>query len=236
MTCDEFSDAFEVLLNSHRFLNKYSEGTVSNTINLSEYEKSILLTKAQEDLIVAAYDGSNIFSDSFESSEKVRKFLNALVKTTELTSYITDEGISNKSYIFTLPEEDDLIWFTVYEEAVLADENLGSFTALVKPVTHDEYYHTQENPFKKANKKRVLRLDIANNKVELISEYTINTYKIRYISKPSPIILIDLTDYNLTINGKSEKTECVLNPAIHTAILERAVQLAYQSRAVKENE
>ena len=54
-------------------------------------------------------------------------------------------------------------------------------------------------------------------------------YLVRYLSRPTPIILIDLTD-NLSINGVSVKTECKLNPVIHRAILERAVKLAIISR------
>ena len=72
--------------------------------------------------------------------------------------------------------------------------------------------------------------------MELVSPYTLSKYIVRYVSKPSPIILIDLTNDGLTISGLSEKTECVLNPAIHMAILDRAVQMAYQSRATKSNE
>ena len=54
-------------------------------------------------------------------------------------------------------------------------------------------------------------------------------YKIRYISKPTPIILIDLPN-DLSINGLSTKSECTLNPVVHRAILDRAVELAVISK------
>lgn len=51
----------------------------------------------------------------------------------------------------------------------------------------------------------------------------------RYISQPTPIILVDLPD-GLSINGVSAESECELNPVVHRAILERAVQLAIISK------
>ena len=51
MTTEEFSNEFDVLLNS------YSSGG----IEFNEYEKSIFLTKAQEDLLVELYNGKNPF-------------------------------------------------------------------------------------------------------------------------------------------------------------------------------
>ena len=66
--------------------------------------------------------------------------------------------------------------------------------------------------------------------VEIISKYNIVQYLIRYLSRPTPIILVDLND-DLTINGIKERTECILNPVVHRAILDRAVKLALQSKA-----
>lgn len=238
MTCKEFSNEFDILLNSYRALNKYIEGNVPNTINLNEYEKSIFLTQAQEDLILLAYDGINPLRESFEGSEKIRKYLNELVRIKELDVEGPLSLSMYPTYWSHLPEDDEAVWFTIYEEAELENDRGGSWTALVKPVTHDEFFYTIQNPFKSPNKKRVLRLDISSNKVELIAnqKYIIKKYIIRYISKPAPIILVDLSKQRLTIGGKSEISECNLNPAIHRAILERAVQLAYQSRANISNE
>ena len=78
-----------------------------------------------------------------------------------------------------------------------------------------------------------LRIDIENNQVEIITPYTINKYLIRYIVKPTPIILVDLQD--LSINGISSKTECSLNSLIHREILEYAVRLALVSRVQTTN-
>lgn len=52
----------------------------------------------------------------------------------------------------------------------------------------------------------------------------IEKYTVRFIRKPKPIILENLED--LTIEGKSEASNCELDSSIHQEILQRAVELA----------
>ena len=56
----------------------------------------------------------------------------------------------------------------------------------------------------------------------------INTYTIKYVRRPKPIVLVDLaSEYgDVSINGTSSISECELNPLIHDEILQRAVELA----------
>ena len=65
--------------------------------------------------------------------------------------------------------------------------------------------------------------------MEVISTYNVDSQLIRYISKPTPIVLEQLPD-GLSINGVNTESECELNPVVHRAILERAVQLAIISK------
>jgi hypothetical protein len=76
-------------------------------------------------------------------------------------------------------------------------------------------------------------LDCGNNQVELISQFKIEDYLIRYLRKPKPIILTDLD--GLSINGISNITECELHSSLHESILQRAVLLALESRQIKTN-
>ena len=50
MTTEEFSNEFDTLLNSYS--NTEGFGKTTNTIELDEYEKSVFLTKAQEDVVI----------------------------------------------------------------------------------------------------------------------------------------------------------------------------------------
>lgn len=224
MTVEEFSNEFDTLLNSYSTYNQVS-------IELDEYEKSVFLTRAEEELVHNFYSGENPLGDSFEKTERVRRYLDKLIKTYIATDkQLGHNGLSPNSVFFELPKD---LWFITYESVTIEDDKLGCLnnsTILVVPTTQDEYYRVSRNPFKWAGKKRALRLDIDDNIVEIISEYNISKYLVRYVSKPEPIVLIDLPD-DLSINGVNKKTECKLNPVIHRAILEKAVELAINSKA-----
>ena len=92
MTTEEFSNEFDTLLNSYS--NEYS-------INIDEYEKSIFLSHAQEEILLELYNGKNQFEDSFEGTEEIRRYLSNLVKTYTTTKKEEDiTGLSDKSVFF----------------------------------------------------------------------------------------------------------------------------------------
>lgn len=216
MTTQEFSTEFDILYNN------ISANTAAPGVN--EYEKSVFLTQAQEALVLSIYNGQ-FNEDSFESTEEVSDYINTLVRQSKITDTIKGDGISENSVFYKLPTD---LWFITYESVILRDESLGCKNGqevIVKPVTQDRYYSISKNPFRRANDRRVLRL-LYEDKVELISKYKIESYLVRYLSKPEPIILEDLSSYGVTINGKTEITECKLNPVVHRLILNKAVQLA----------
>ncbi|WCF56876.1 hypothetical protein PhiCrAssBcn19_2 [Bacteroides phage PhiCrAssBcn19] len=222
MTNKEFSDGFSTLLNSFG---------VTPNITLDEYEKSTFLTNAQEQLIIDIYSGRNIiYGKSFEQTEEIRRYLSNLVETYETSTKVTGKlGLSKDSVFFEIPQDT---WFITYEVAFLKDSRLGcldGIEASVVPLPQDDLYRAKDNPFRGPSKDRVLRLDIKSDLAELISKYNVDKYLMRYISQPTPIILVDLPD-GLSINGVSTESECELNPVVHRAILERAVQLAIISK------
>ena len=87
MTTEEFSNEFDTLLNSHYTVEEF--GKVPNTIELDEYEKSVFLTKAQEEIVIDLYNGKNQFGDSFEKTEEIRRYLSDLIKT-----YVTSDKVN----------------------------------------------------------------------------------------------------------------------------------------------
>lgn len=230
MTIQEFSNEFDTLLNSYSTAPPYGKEHKLD-ITLDEYEKSVYLTKAQEEIIIGLYTGKNQFGESFERTEEIRRYLSDLVKTVILTEKLTGHvGLSRTSMFYQLPDD---VWFITYESATLKDERLGCLDgeeALIIPVTQDEYYKIAANPFRGPSKGRAVRLDIGGGVIEIISDYNIDKYLVRYMSRPKPIVLVDLEKSGLSINGVKVKTECKLNPVIHRAILERAVRLAIISK------
>ena len=213
MTNPEFSIEFDIL---------YNNISSNKAPGLNEYEKSVFLTKAQEQIVTELYSGRNTTYNSFEETEELRRYLNSLVIT---HSCQIPEGspnhVTSKSYSFVLPE--DLLYIT-YE--VCKNTSMKDFP--VYPVSQDELSKIMNNPFRGPSKHRVLRLDNGTNTVEIISNEEIIIYNLRYIRKPNPIILTDLED-ELSINGVSEESVCELDSSLHRTILDRAVALALQT-------
>jgi hypothetical protein len=233
MTNEEFSNGFDILVNSYRRFKDFDKQESLDSIEFDEYEKSVYLTKAQEELVINFYNGKNPYGDSFESTEEMRRYLDALVKTKvfTMTDALSSIGVSANSVLFQLPP--DLAFITM-EQITYDDEKLGCYngsTADVYPVTQDEYSKVKDNPFRGPTKYKAIRLDSGDKTVELVLKYAIKEYLIKYLSKPEPIILETLPN-GLTIEGASEQTECKLNSILHHTILERAVQMALQSKGI----
>lgn len=231
MTVEEFSNEFDVLIQSYSKQLKFRE---TDDLSFTEYEKSSFLTKAQEELVIEFYNGNNPNRDSFEKTEEIRRYLSSLVTSYEgkrVSSPI--QGLTATSKFFTIP---DNLWFITYESATLesTDKCINGLIVPVIPVRQDEFNRIRNNPFRGASKSRVLRLDVSGNLVELISKYDIDKYLIRYLAKPNPIIIENLPQ-SLSINNINKKTECSLNPALHRLILDRAVRMALISKSININ-
>lgn len=231
MTRKEFSDSFDTLLNSYSSRAGFGEETSRQTIALDEYEKSVFLTKAEKELVLSLYNGKNPYGESFESTEEMRRYLSTLVREKYLKP-ITNTGgmplgISSNSTFFTLPDD---LWFITLESVILENGKCGSRQQMtVYPTKQDEYQSIKDNPFRGANDRRALRLDLSDGNVEIICKYIIAMYYVRYLRKVSPIILEDLPD-GLNIDGESSVMECTLHETLHPRILDLAVKMALQSK------
>jgi hypothetical protein len=231
MTTEEFSNEFDVLLNSY---NQSLPFGASNdlTIALDEYEKSVFLTKAQRELVISLYNGNNQENNSFEKTEEIRRYLEPLVKTTILNEDPNHLGVSDNSTFFKLP--NDLLFIT-YESAYFDYSDCNTSTGVdVVATTQNDFQKTNRNPFRGPSKRRVIRLDAGGGLIELVSTKSIQRYLVRYLSNPTPIILNDFPD-NISIEGENIKTECKLNPVLHKKILENAVALAIASKTYKNS-
>lgn len=247
MTTDEFSDAFDTLVSSYRRFKNYDDKEVLDSIEFNEYEKSYFLTKAQEEIVISLYNGRNTSGDSFEKTEELRRLLNNLVVTHKQPlseENYNDLALTDKSYL--VPILDDIMYI-IYEAVRLKDDNLGCYNGTVinvQPITHDEYNKIKDNPFRGPTRYKALRLDTNDiktintndveltNCVEIISKYSCDEYIIRYLKKLNPIILADLDNTNVSIDGKTKKHDCELNSILHEYILERAVDMALRTKSI----
>lgn len=237
MTTKEFSDAFDTLLNSYSVQAGFGNSESIGGIVLDEYEKSLFLTQAQEQIVIELYTGRNAKASSFEKTEELRSNLKGLIKTASpVESDGEHSGISKYSKFFVLPKD---VLFITYESATLADESAGCKNGseiIIVPVTQDDFHKVMNNPFRGASKTRALRLDNSLDVAEIVSKYDIDNYTIRYLSKPTPIVLGNFDEDSIdgvSIDGVNKITECKLDSAMHRDILERAVALAIASRGVQ---
>lgn len=227
MNVQELSNLFDTLLQPYITKDNFGK---QNTLAFDEYEKSIFLTKAQEQIVLELYQ-------ELEQSEEVRKYLSNLIKTDNYAPVgEQDETLINNNFKSYKVEISNDILFMIYEQCTLSDENncVNNKIVSVVPTIHDDLDKVLKNPFKSPNNRKVIRLDF-DNKIELISKYNISNYKVRYLKKPNPIILVALED-NLSINnGDTKVSNGETNPILHERIVQRAVQLAVQSKVKSNN-
>ena len=228
MNIEEFSNEFDISINSYALVTQMGQTNYPISLEFDEYEKSLFLTKAQELYVINLYSGDD--KDAFETSEKYRRYLSELIVSAKLDKPIDyNNAYSSKSTVFKLPED---ILFITLEQASISnkdDECLDNKTLQIIPTRQDELHRVMKNPFRRPNKNKILRLDLGDNLIELVSEYKIKEYWLRYLKKPEPIILEDLPE-TLKINNKNEAQGCLLNSILHRPILETAINLAFNSR------
>lgn len=232
MTLKEFSNEFDVL---------YNNVSSNAAPGLNEYEKSVFLTKAQEEIIKNYLNPKgNKYGEGFDDSIKRQVDFSNLLDYLEYSSDTSSEviliasgsSIDARGKTFLLPAK---VLYIISEVATISLNN-KSVTTQVLPISYEEYLRLMSKPFKEPLRFQSWRLlshtfDSSGNKVlmtEIIpkSGATIQKYKIRYIRKPQPIILIDLTPYNASINNLSVQSSCELPEFLHHEILDRAVELA----------
>lgn len=237
MTNQELSYEFDVLASSY-----FREGgfTVSDSslLAFNEYEKSVYLTREQENFVIGLYSDSSSIG-SFERTEQLRRDLDNLLSEDVLDPKTAEfDNIVKGSQRFALPED---LWFIVYEAGrYVEDEDdecrkgVTDFPVEIVPVTYDTLHRIKANPFRGVTARRALRLDNGkknlDNYVEILAKYMLSKYYVKYIRRPNPIILTDLTASGLTINKKQEPMECELHESLHRLILDGAVRMAISSR------
>lgn len=236
MTLEGFSNGFDTLLNSYMQAASFGKGASAVDVVLDEYEKSLHLTRAQDNIVLSLYKGNNP-DEGFEYTEELRRYLAPLIKEARLSpdENITGVlGVDSNSKFFTLPED---VWFITYESVIISDGKCEGVNRLdVVPVRQDEYSKIRKNPFRGASDRRALRFDLADGVIEILSTKIVTSYYVRYLSQLKPIVLADFTSDNLTIQGVSEPTPCELPENLHYRILELAVQYALASKRLLNNE
>jgi len=259
MTNSEFSDIFSTLLNSYNTQAEFGDQASKREIVLDEYEKSVLLTQAQDIVVKSYFDGTlNPQGQGFDDSTRRQVDFSSLITVATLspetiTNIFDDRGIGFKLPTFNETTDTCDVLFILNEKVICETKTATGFdnkrVLVVVPISYKEYDREMSKPFAQPLKKQAWRLfqndgsgyDINTElivKQSIFDKYKASpvnvgdiqiTYKLRYVRRPAPIILEDLPD-GLTIDGVSEASECELNPIIHIDILNKAVELAIATR------
>ena len=219
MNVNEFSNEFDVLYNN--IMSNAAPG-------LNEYEKSVFLTKAQEEIVKNYFNPKgNKYQEGFDGSAKRQIDFSGLISVADATTTTLSPTFDVRAKVYKLPED----LFLIINESLTTDTDIKQVIA----IRYDEYTRLMSKPYKEPLKFQAWRLvtkgegsSIVQSEVISHSGETITKYTIRYVRRPKPIILCGLnSDYgDVSINGMSTVSECELNPLIHEEILQRAVELA----------
>lgn len=219
MTNSEFSNQFDVLYNN--IMSNQAPG-------LDEYEKSVFLTKAQNELVLAYFNPKgNKYLDGFDSSEERQIDFSKLMKTQTITSFGTSTFDGRTAGVGSITIPTDVLLY-VNERA---EVTRGTSTVLltVIPISYVEYSRQMSKPYKRPTHYqawRILATGDPSTAADIIagSNDTLTKYVARYVKRPRAIILTNLE--GVTLDGQSTEQTCELDPILHEDILQRAVELA----------
>lgn len=108
MTNSEFSNTFDTLLNSYNTQANFGEQASKREIVLDEYEKSVLLTQAQDIIVKSYFDKTlNQQGQGFDDSSRRQVDFSSLIKTATLKAIDFEEGASpafdDRGVIYKMP-------------------------------------------------------------------------------------------------------------------------------------
>lgn len=268
MTTTEFSNQFDLLFNNI---------SSNQAPGLNEYEKSVFLTKAQDEIVknyFQAESNGNTVKKGFDDTAIRQMDFSDLIMSKTLTEEQEEPDVDPRALVYKITK-DDRVYIIINESLYLMVNQEGKLKVngirQVVPIKYTEYMRLMSKPFKEPLKNMAWRIitkgregdadvdkstgdpttvdSTVSSKVEIVvttadkkkykSDGGFIKYNIRYVRRPRPIILTDLSDTfgeDLTINGYNKAMTCELNESTHEAILQRAVELAKIAWAGNANE
>ena len=232
-TPDEFEERFDVL---------YNNITSNQAPGLNTYEKSVLLTKAQDEILknyfTANSKGNNLGQGFDDSAKRQIDFSMLTAAKSDSSSQAALFDTREESKSVAIPDDAMMIINEIVQVDRVVDGHVRTVDLAVLPIRFDEYNRLMAKPYKRPVKNQAWRL--INNSTANRADIVVGPkdrfikYIVRYIRKPKPIIIGELD--GLTINGfvfgtsKSadppQAAGCELDGLLHEEILQRAVELA----------
>lgn len=227
----------EETLNEFNFL--YTNSGSNQMPDLNGYEVSLLLTKAQDELLKnlsTSTPGGNKYQQGVEDSSRRNMLFIPLLTDIEISSTSSTAGFDVRSKSFKLPTDIFKILGETFKTA--ESETSTQKTYQVYPIQYEEYTRMMSKPYKSPLKNQVWQIlgdSLLNDTVEIIPQWedtdnTVNKLHLRYIRVPYPIIIEDLEIYDRSIHGETAVYDnnkvCELNDDFLHMVIQRAVELA----------
>lgn len=214
----EFSNQFDVL---------YNNITSNQAPGLNEYEKSVFLTKAQDEVLKNYFNPkSNPKQEGYDDTIKRQADFSGLMREEEGTIYDNPTSqFDPRSIVYKVPTD---VYLIINEQILLKSGNTTNGIRQILPINYDEYRRVMSKPYKEPLKYQAWRLftstesnsfngqriaEIIMTSTDKNSNYT-KEYRIRYIKFPKPIILSDFSGAfgeNISINGYNGSEEFYSN-------------------------
>lgn len=242
MTNSEFSNQFDVLYNN--IMSNQAPG-------LDEYEKSVFLTKAQDEIVKAYFNPKgNKFIEGFDGSQQRQIDFSMLMATSTISSFDTSEFDGRTDGVKSIVVPADALMFV--NETLQVTRDSRSVILTVLPISYQEYSLYMMKPYKRPAHYQAWRIldntSGSDRKADIVAgpNDALTKYTARYVKRPLPIILVPLSyasglslggylgrsaEGNLvsSTDGSTVVTsgiECGLDPILHEEILQRSVELA----------
>ena len=208
MNNTEFSNQFDVL---------YNNITSNQAPGLNEYEKSVFLTKAQDEVLKDYFSPrSNPKQEGYDDSIKRQADFSGLMRENTGTLVASPSSqFDPRSLVYKVPTD---VYLIINEQVILKSGSTAKGIRQILPINYEEYRRLMSKPYKEPLKYQAWRLftstesnsfngqriaEIILTSTDKGSAYT-TEYRIRYIKFPKPIILSDFSDSfgeDISING-----------------------------------
>lgn len=204
----EFSNQFDIL---------YNNITSNQAPGLNEYEKSVFLTKAQDEVLKNYFNPkSNPKQEGYDDSIKRQADFSGLMREGEgIIENSPASQFDPRSIVYKVPTD---VYLIINEQILLKENDETKGIRQILPINYEEYRRLMSKPYKEPLKYQAWRLFTSTESDSFngqrVAEVIITStdkrssydkdYKIRYIKFPKPIILADFSDAfgeSLSING-----------------------------------
>lgn len=182
MNTKEFSDSFDTMMNSYASQAVFGEQAAKTEIVLDEYEKSVLLTQAQDIVIKSMFDKKkNSTGDGFDDTTERQIDFSSLITTATLTRATDQSSIfDDRGIIYIMPLRkgregstfDSTFDYTfndggntnisdvlfILNEKLVTKKNGMTKNYVVVPINYKEYDRAMSKPYAQPLKKQAWRL------------------------------------------------------------------------------